>query len=66
MQSFIDLKGYDKNLWYSNDYDLFVRAFCENYSLGYLDEKLFYYHVNMNGKQKMTNQKRAVSFAQDA
>ena len=65
MRSFIDLNGYNKNLKYSNDYDLFVRAFCEDYKLGYLDEKLFYYYVNLKSKQKMTNQKKEVSVAQD-
>jgi len=54
-KSFDELKGFNKDLKYSNDYDFFVRAYCEGYKLAYMKDKLFYYYVS-SSDQKMSNQ----------
>lgn len=55
----ISLNGFNEEIKYSNDYDLFVRAYCENFKIGFMKERLFNYFISSN-ENKMTNQTKDV------
>jgi len=42
---FSSLGCFNNELYHSGDYDIFLRAFCENYKIGYDNQPLWFYEV---------------------